>query len=46
MPENKLDSAGPAGKLWNVFSTFCWALVWLGRWGLRLLGRIFSRYKG
>lgn len=38
---NRLAPAGLPARLGNFLLNLAWAIVWLGRWTLRLLGRVF-----
>lgn len=41
--QNKLEPQGLAGKLLNFLLNIFWAVVWLGRWSLRLMRKLAGK---
>lgn len=40
---NKLAPKGLSGKFGNFLLNLFWAIVWLGRWCMRIIGRYLGR---
>lgn len=43
MPRNKLAATSMAGKIISFLANLLWAVVWLGKWAIRLLKNVQIR---
>ena len=43
MPQNKLAPKSMGGKIADFFANLLWAIVWLGRWTIRLIKNVRIR---
>ncbi|MDD6383640.1 hypothetical protein [Mitsuokella sp.] len=45
MPRNKLLPESRGARFWNFCQNLAWAVVWLGRWTIRLLRKLLAKDK-